>query len=37
MQLEPQILPCVFFDWWFSLRELWGKKEINIKEKKYTE
>ena len=24
MQLEPWVSPCVFFDWWFSLRELWG-------------
>jgi hypothetical protein len=23
MQLEPW-LSCVFFEWWFSLRELWG-------------
>ena len=23
MQLEPWIPPCVFFDWWFSPRELW--------------
>jgi hypothetical protein len=23
MQLEPQIPPCVFFDWWFSPWELW--------------
>ena len=24
MQLEPQVPPCVFFDWWFSPREVWG-------------
>jgi hypothetical protein len=24
MQLEPWVLPCAFFDWWFSPRELWG-------------
>jgi hypothetical protein len=24
MQLKPCVLPCVFFGWWFSLRELWG-------------
>jgi hypothetical protein len=24
IQLEPQVPPCVFFDWWFSLSELWG-------------
>jgi hypothetical protein len=23
MQLEPRVPPCVFFDWWFSPRELW--------------
>jgi hypothetical protein len=23
MQLEPGVPPCVCFDWWFSLRELW--------------
>jgi hypothetical protein len=23
MQLEPWIPPCVLFDWWFSLWELW--------------
>jgi hypothetical protein len=23
MQLEPQV-SCVFFDWWFSRRQLWG-------------
>jgi hypothetical protein len=24
MQLEQLVPPCVFFDWWFSPRELWG-------------
>jgi hypothetical protein len=24
IQLEPQIPPCVFFDWRFSSKELWG-------------
>jgi hypothetical protein len=23
MQLETRVPPCVFFDWWFSPRELW--------------
>ena len=23
MQLEPSVLPCVLFDWWFSPWELW--------------
>ena len=23
-QLEPRVPPCVFFDWWFRPRELWG-------------
>ena len=22
--LEPQVPSCVFFDWWFSSKELWG-------------
>jgi hypothetical protein len=22
--LEPPVLPCVFFDWWFSRKDLWG-------------
>jgi hypothetical protein len=30
MQLEPRVLPCVFFDWWFSLRELWGYWLVHI-------
>jgi len=24
MQLEPWVYPCVLFEWWFSLWELWG-------------
>jgi hypothetical protein len=24
MQLESRVPPYVFFDWWFSLKELWG-------------
>ncbi|KRX30913.1 hypothetical protein T09_2450 [Trichinella sp. T9] len=24
MQLETQVPPCIFFDWWFSPWELWG-------------
>jgi hypothetical protein len=24
IQLEPQVLPCVFFDWWYRSKELWG-------------
>jgi hypothetical protein len=23
IQLEPQVPPCVLFDWWFSSKELW--------------
>ena len=30
MQLEPQVLLCVFFDWWFNPRELWGYWLIHI-------
>jgi hypothetical protein len=30
MQLEPWIPPCVFFDWWFSPRELWGYSLVLI-------
>ena len=22
--LEPQVPPCVFFDWWYSSKEFWG-------------
>jgi hypothetical protein len=24
IQLEPQVPSCVFFDWWYSSKELWG-------------
>jgi hypothetical protein len=24
IQVEPQVPPCVFFDWWFCSKELWG-------------
>jgi hypothetical protein len=30
MQLEPQVPPCVFFDWWFSPKELWGYWLVHI-------
>jgi len=30
MQLEPWIPPCVFFDWWFSPRKLWGYLLVHI-------
>jgi hypothetical protein len=30
IQLEPQISPCVFFDWWFSSKELWGYWLVHI-------
>ena len=30
MQLEPQVPPCDFFDWWFSPRELWGYWLVHI-------
>jgi hypothetical protein len=30
MQLEPQVLPCVFFDWWFSSKELCGYWLVHI-------
>jgi hypothetical protein len=30
MQLEPHVPPCVFFDQWFSLKELWGYWLVNI-------
>jgi hypothetical protein len=30
MQLETGVPPCVFFDWWFSLRELWGYRLVHI-------
>jgi hypothetical protein len=28
--LEPQVPPCVFFDWWFSSKELWGYWLVHI-------
>jgi hypothetical protein len=30
MQLEPQVPPCVFFDWWYSSKELWGYWLVHI-------
>jgi hypothetical protein len=30
MKLEQQVPPCVFFDWWFSLKEVWGYWLIHI-------
>jgi hypothetical protein len=30
IQLEPWVLPCVFFGWWFSIRELWGYWLVHI-------
>jgi hypothetical protein len=30
MQLEPHLPPCVFFDWWFSPKELWGYWLVHI-------
>jgi hypothetical protein len=30
MQLEPWFLPCVFFELWFSPRELWGYRLVHI-------
>ena len=30
MQLETQVPPCVFFDWWFIPRELWGYWLVHI-------
>jgi hypothetical protein len=30
MLLETQVPPCVFFDWWFSPRELWGYWLVHI-------
>jgi hypothetical protein len=29
-QLEPQVPPCVFFDWWFGPTELWGYWLVHI-------
>jgi hypothetical protein len=30
MQLETQVPLCVFFDWWFSPRELWEYWLVHI-------
>ena len=30
MQLETWVPPCVFFDWWFSPRELWAYWLVHI-------
>jgi hypothetical protein len=30
MQLEPCVPPCVFFDWWFSPKELWRYWLVHI-------
>ena len=30
IQLEPQILPCVLFGWWFSYKEVWGYWVVQI-------
>ena len=30
MQLEPRVHPCIFFDWWFSPRELWSYWLVHI-------
>jgi hypothetical protein len=30
MQLEPLVLPCVLFGWWFSPWELWGIWLVDI-------
>jgi hypothetical protein len=30
IQLEPQVPPCVFFDWWFSSKELWRYWLVHI-------
>jgi hypothetical protein len=30
IQLEPQVPPCVFFDWWFSSKELSGYWLVHI-------
>ena len=30
IQLEPQVPPSVFFDWWFSSKELWGYWLVHI-------
>jgi hypothetical protein len=30
IQLEPQLPPCVFFNWWYSSKELWGYWLVHI-------
>jgi hypothetical protein len=30
MQLETGVPPCVFFDWWFSPKEIWGYWLVHI-------
>jgi hypothetical protein len=30
IQLEPQVPPCVFFDWWFSFKEVCGYWLLHI-------
>jgi hypothetical protein len=30
IQLKLQVPPCVFFDWWFSSKELWGYWLVHI-------
>jgi hypothetical protein len=30
MHLEPQVPPCVFFDWWYSSKEFWGYWLVHI-------
>jgi hypothetical protein len=30
MQLDPPVPPSVFFDWWFSPKELWGYWLVHI-------
>jgi hypothetical protein len=30
MQLETQVPPCAFFDWWFRSKELWGYWLVHI-------
>jgi hypothetical protein len=29
IHLEPHVPPCIFFDWWFSSKELWGYCLVN--------
>jgi hypothetical protein len=30
IQIEPQVPPCVFFDWWYSSKELWKYWLVHI-------